>query len=46
MNKAVEEINAELVKQQTLLEKLEKILKKQNDAFDISKELTGQITKC
>ena len=39
-------VNVELVKQQTLLEKIRENIKKQiNDAFDIAKEITGQITK-
>ena len=42
---AVEEINVKLGKQQTLFEKIRDGIKKQNDAFDISKEITGQITK-
>ena len=41
----VEEINVKLGKQQTLFEKIRDGIKKQNDAFDISKEITGEITK-
>ncbi len=42
---AVEEVNAKLGKQQTLFEKIAEGIKKQNDAFDLSKEIVGQITK-
>jgi hypothetical protein len=42
---AVEEINVKLGKQQTLFEKIAEGIKKQNDAFDLSKEIVGQITK-
>ena len=42
---AVEEVNVKLGKQQTLLEKIAEGIKKQNDAFNLSKEIVGQITK-
>ena len=42
---AVEEVNVKLGKQQTLFQKIAEGIKKQNDAFDLSKEIVGQITK-
>ena len=42
---AVEEVNVKLGKQQTLFEKIAEGIKKQNDAFDLSKEIVGSITK-
>ena len=42
---AVEEVNVKLGKQQTLFEKIAEGIKKQNDAFNLSKEIVGQITK-
>ena len=43
--KAVEETNIKLGKQQTLFEKIFEGIKKQNEAFDLSKEIVGSITK-
>ena len=45
VNKSVIDTNAKLGKQQTLFEKIRDGIKKQNDAFDISKEIVGSITK-
>jgi hypothetical protein len=43
--KAIENANVKLGKQQTLFEKIRDGIKKQNDAFDLSKEIVGSITK-
>ena len=43
--KAVEETNIKLGKQQTLFEKIFEGIKKQNEAFDLSKQITGTIVK-
>ena len=43
--KAVEETNIKLGKQQTLFEKIFEGIKKQNEAFNLSKEITGTIVK-
>jgi hypothetical protein len=43
--KAVEETNVKLGKQQTLFEKIAEGIKKQNEAFNLSKEITGSIVK-
>jgi hypothetical protein len=42
---AIENANVKLGKQQTLFEKIRDGIKKQNDAFDLSKEIVGSITK-
>ena len=42
---AIDSANIKLGKQQTLFEKIRDGIKKQNDAFDISKEIVGSITK-
>ena len=42
---AIENANTKLGKQQTLFEKIRDGIKKQNDAFDLSKEIVGSITK-
>jgi hypothetical protein len=42
---AIEDANVKLGKQQTLFEKIRDGIKKQNDAFDLSKEIVGSITK-
>jgi len=42
---AIENANVKLGKQQTLFEKIRDGIKKQNDAFDLSKEIVGSISK-
>ena len=42
---AIENANTKLGKQQTLFEKIRDGIKKQNEAFDLSKEIVGSITK-
>jgi len=43
--KSIEDANVKLGKQQTLFEKIAEGIKKQNDAFDLSKQITSQISK-
>jgi hypothetical protein len=45
VGKSVDDTNVKLGKQQTLFEKIRDGIKKQNDAFDLSKEIVGTITK-
>ena len=45
VGKSVDDTNVKLGKQQTLFEKIRDGIKKQNDAFDLSKEIVGSITK-
>ena len=45
VGESVDSTNVKLGKQQTLLEKIRDGIKKQNDAFDLSKEIVGSITK-
>ena len=45
VGKSVDDTNVKLGKQQTLFEKIRDGIKKQNEAFDLSKEIVGSITK-
>ena len=45
ITEAVEETSISLVKQESLIQKVFKEIKKQNEAFKISKEVVGQINK-